>query len=329
MPRKLSLFTGPWSDLPLADIAARASEWGYQGLDIACWGEHLEVQKALSEPAYCQSILSLMEQHELTMVAVSNHPVGQLVSGTPHPLHQNVVPEWVWGDGQVDGVSARAAQEMLDTGRVAQQLGVNLVVGSTGSPFTALLFEDWLPGDTAVQLLWNKLNEQWKPILDAYRDLGCQFACELSPNSTAFDFYSAERTIEALHGHQSFGFALAPAALHWQGVDPCEIIRSQRDRLWNVRVQDAAITLNGRSGLLGSLLSEGDPQRGWQHRALGMGNIDWTAVMRALHQVNYTGPLTVAFRDHDVNRDYAAAQAVELIHRLDFEPVQRHVGLFG
>ncbi len=329
MPRMLALFTGLWTDLPLETVAGKANEWGYQALDIACWGEHLAVQKALAEPEYCRSILSLMEQHELSIVSLSNHPVGQAVADRLDVRHQASLPEWVWGDGEPEGVAARAAQEMIDTARVAQQLGVSLVAGSTGSPFTSMHFNTPPASSAIIEKCWQRFSDSWRPVLDAFNQLGCRFACEISPAQTAFDVISAEQTIQALHGHSAFGYSLAPSCLHWQGVDPSEFIRQHAERLWHVLAQDAAVTLRGRSGLLGSLLPDGDPRRGWNHRALGMGNIDWASIVRTLHQVNYSGPLTVAIRDHDVDRDYAAAQAVDLLRRVDFDPVQRDNGLFG
>jgi sugar phosphate isomerase/epimerase len=329
MSRMLALYTGPWTDLPLETVAGKASEWGYQALDIACWGEHLAVQKALAEPEYCRSILSMMEQHELSIISLSNHPVGQAVADRLDARHQASLPEWVWGDGEPEGVAVRAAQEMIDTARAAQQLGVNLVVGSTGSPFTSMHFNTPSTSSTIIDECWQRFSAAWKQVLDAMNQLGCRFACEIGPAQTAFDLISAEQTVEALGGHSSLGFSLAPSCLHWQGVDPSEFVRQHTERLWHVLVQDAAIALNGRSSLLGSFLPDGDPRRGWNQRALGMGNIDWAAIVRTLHQVHYTGPLTVALRDHDVDRDYASAQAVDLLRRLDFDPVQRDNGLFG
>jgi sugar phosphate isomerase/epimerase len=289
----------------------------------------LAVQKALAEPEYCRSVLALMEQHELSIISLSNHPVGQAVADRLDSRHQASLPDWVWGDGEPDGVSARAAQEMMDTAKVAQQLGVSLIAGSTGSPFTSMHFGSPPTTATIIDECWQHFATTWKPILDAYAQVGCRFACEISPAQTAFDLWSAELTTQALESHAAFGYSLAPSCLHWQGVDPSEFIRQQADRIWHVLGQDAIVTLNGRSGLLGSLLPDGDQRRGWQHRALGMGNIDWPNILRTLHQVKYSGSLTVAVNDYDVDRDYAASQAADLLRRLDFEPAQRDDGLFG
>ena len=49
MARPITLFTGQWADLPLAELAPLARKMGYDGLELACWGDHFDVQKALAE----------------------------------------------------------------------------------------------------------------------------------------------------------------------------------------------------------------------------------------------------------------------------------------
>jgi sugar phosphate isomerase/epimerase len=42
MTRPITLFTGQWADLPFEEVARLAGEWGFDGLEIACWGDHLD-----------------------------------------------------------------------------------------------------------------------------------------------------------------------------------------------------------------------------------------------------------------------------------------------
>ena len=107
---------------------------------------------------------------------------------------------------------------------------------------------------------------------------GVRFAFEVHPGQIAFDLYSAEMVLDALDGREEFGFTFDPSHLHWQGVDPVEFLRRFADRIYHVHVKDVALTLNGRTGLLGSYLPPGDPRRGWESRSPGHGGIDWEAV---------------------------------------------------
>src|SRR5262249_18262659 len=65
MPRQVILFSGGWADLPLEDLAARAAEWGYQGLDLCCRGDHFEIQRASTEDEYAPAKLDLLRKLEL------------------------------------------------------------------------------------------------------------------------------------------------------------------------------------------------------------------------------------------------------------------------
>src|SRR5262245_26944973 len=65
MARLVTLFTGQWADLPLADTARKTHEFGYDGIELACWGDHFEVDKALSEDGYCARKRELLEKHDL------------------------------------------------------------------------------------------------------------------------------------------------------------------------------------------------------------------------------------------------------------------------
>src|SRR3954451_12713110 len=134
MPRPVILFSGQWADLTLEELAPKAAEWGYQGLDLSCWGDHFEVQRALSEPDYCPAKLDLLAKYELTALVLSNHRVGQAVCDPIDARHQAILPDYVWGSGDPEEVRQRAAEEMMATARAAQKMGAAVLCGFTGSP---------------------------------------------------------------------------------------------------------------------------------------------------------------------------------------------------
>ncbi len=318
MPRPVILFTNPWADLPLEELAPKVADWGYQGLELACWGDHCEVQRALSEADYDQQKLDLLARHDLTVPVVANHRVGCAVCDAVDRRHQPLLPDYVWGDGQPAGVRQRAAEEMIATARAAQKLGASVVSGFTGSPLWS--FVAGYPGLTPALLsaALEDFARSWAPILDACAECGLKFACEVHPGQLAFDLHSAEAVLDAVGGREEFGFTLDPSHLHWQGVDPVAFVRRFPDRIYHVHVKDAAITLDGRSGLLGGYLPRGDPRRGWDFRSPGHGGVDWAALLRALNEVGYDGPLSVDWADPGMDRDHGAEDACRFVKRLDF-----------
>jgi sugar phosphate isomerase/epimerase len=323
MARPVILFTGPWADVPLEELAPQAAEWGYQGLDLCCWGDHFEVQRALSEDDYCPNKLALLNRLELAVPVVSAHRVSQAVCDPIDARHRDLVPDYVWGDGDPEGVQERAAEEMMATARAAQKLGAAVLAGFTGSPLWSYVAGYPSPNAGLVENALRDFARKWQPILDVCQECGLRYAFEVHPGQLAYDYYTAERLLDALHGREEFGFTFDPAHLHWMGVEPVEFIRRFGDRIYHVHVKDVVLTLDGRSSLLGSYLPYGDPRRGWQPRSPGRGGIDWESIIRALNEVGYDGALAVEWNDPGMDRVFGAEEACKFVKRLDFEPPPR------
>jgi sugar phosphate isomerase/epimerase len=320
MARPVILFSGQWTHLPLEELAQKAGDWGYQGLELCCWGDHFEVQRAVTEADYCRQKLDLLNRHDLHVAVLSNHRVGQAVCDRIEPRHKRILPEYVWGDGSPGGVAERATEEMAGTIRAAQKLGVAVVTGFTGSSLWPGV--QGYPQNSQEEVAdgLRDFARKWQPLLDVCQEAGVRFALEVHPGQIAFDLFSAEMALDALDGREEFGFLLDPSHLHWQGVDPVEFIRRFPDRILHVHVKDIALTLNGRTGILGSYLPYGDPRRGWDFRAPGHGGLDWEAFIRALNAIGYEGALAVEWSDPGMSRDAGAEEAVKFVKRLDFEP---------
>lgn len=322
MARPVTLFTGQWADLPLETLAAKAKEFGYDGLELACWGDHFEVPRALSEPDYCAKKRQLLEKYNLQVFAISNHLVGQAVLDRIDQRHQAILPTHVWGDGDPAGVNARAAEELKATARAAQKLGVGVVNGFTGSSIWPLLYSFPPVPPKMIDEGFKLLAERFNPILDVFGECGVKFALEVHPTEIAFDLYTAERALEALEHREEFGFNFDPSHLIWQGVDPVEFIRRFPDRIYHVHMKDAIVKLDGRSGILASHLNFGDPRRGWDFRSLGRGRVNFEEIIRALNDIGYQGPLSVEWEDSGMDRDHGAREACQYVRRMDFAPSQ-------
>ncbi|MEN6458150.1 MAG: sugar phosphate isomerase/epimerase [Thermoguttaceae bacterium] len=320
MSRPVTLFTGQWADLPVAELARKCSEFGYDGLELACWGDHFDVQKALAEDDYCAKKRALLEKYNMQVFAISGHLVGQAVLDNIDARHQAILPAYIWGDGNPAGVNDRAAEELKNTARAAQKLGVSVVNGFTGSSIWHLLYSFPPASAEMIDEGFALLAERFNPILDVFGECGVKFALEVHPTEIAFDLYTAERALEALNYREEFGFNFDPSHLIWQGVDPVEFIRAFPGRIYHVHMKDAIVTLNGRSGILGSHLNFGDPRRGWDFRSLGRGGVNFEEIIRALNAAGYNGPLSVEWEDSGMDRDRGAKEAADFVRRLDFEP---------
>jgi sugar phosphate isomerase/epimerase len=320
MTRPVTLFTGQWADLSLEDMARKASDFGYRGLELACWGDHFEVDKALSDDGYCAAKRDLLERYDLQVFAISNHLAGQAVLDPIDERHKAILPPHVWGDGDPKGVNKRAAEEMKNTAQAAQKLGVGVVNGFTGSSIWHLNYSFPPVSQKMIDAGYELLAERWNPILDVFGQCGVKFALEVHPTEIAFDIYSAEKALAALDRREEFGFNFDPSHLLWQGVDPVEFIRAFPDRIYHVHIKDAIVTLNGKTGILGSHLNFGDPRRGWDFRSPGRGGVDFEEIIRALNQVGYDGPLSVEWEDVGMEREHGAREACEFVQRLDFTP---------
>lgn len=316
MARPVTLFTGQWADLPLEVLAEKAAGWDYNGLELACWGDHFDVERALAEEDYCQGRRDLLAKYGLDVWAISIHLVGQMVSD-PNDFRtdQFAPPELA---GKPEEKRAWAIETVKNTARAAKKLGVSVVNGFTGSPIWHLLYT-FPPFDMQViEDGFRTFADQWNPILDVFAEEGIKYALEVHPSEIAFDIVTAKRALEALDNRPEFGFNFDPSHLVWQGVDPVRFIEEFPDRIYHVHMKDAAVTLDGYSGILASHLNFGEAHRGWDFRSLGHGDVNFEEIIRQLNRIGYTGPLSVEWEDSGMDREFGAAEAAEFVHRVDF-----------
>ena len=319
MARPVTLFTGQWADMPLETLAKKASEWGYDGLELACWGDHFEVDRALSDDKYCAGRRALLEKHGLKLFAISNHLVGQAVCDPIDERHKSILPPRVWGDGKPDGVQQRAAEEMKNTARAASKLGVSVVNGFTGSSIWHLVYSFPPVTPQMIDTGYRDFADRWRPILDVFKDSKVRFALEVHPTEIAFDISSAERALDAIGNHPSFGFNYDPSHFGYQGVDYVAFIERFGDRIFHAHMKDVWWSpIPRRSGVFGGHLDFGHRDRFWDFRSIGRGRIDFEEVIRALNRVGYAGPLSIEWEDGGMDREFGAREACTKIKALDF-----------
>ena len=317
MSRPVTLFTGQWADLPFEAVCQKAKAFGYDGLELACWGDHFEVNKA--DTAYCENKRKMLDKYGLKVFAVSNHLVGQAVSDRIDIRHKSIVPDYVWGDGDPEGVRQRAAQEMINTAEAAKRLGVSIVNGFTGSPIWHLNYSFPPVTTTMIEEGYADFANRWIPILNRYKELGMRFALEVHPTEIAFDIASAGKTLKALKNHQSFGFNYDPSHFGYQGVDYIKFLSLFAEKIFHVHMKDVAWSkVPAEAGVFGGHTEFGTAGRYWDFRSLGRGNINFEEIIRTLNRIGYKGPLSVEWEDSGMDREFGAREACEFVRKADF-----------
>lgn len=321
MARSITLFTGQWADLTLEELAKEASAWGFDGLELACWGDHFEVEKALSDDKYIKSRWDILNKYKLNCFAISSHLVGQCVADDPiDERHKRILSPVIWGDGDPDGVRQRAADEMKRTAQAARLFGVGIVNGFTGSAVWKNLYFFPPTNQDDINKGYQDFARRWLPIFDVFKKEGVKFGLEVHPTEIAYDIITTRRALEAVHYHSAFGFNFDPSHFVHQFIDPVEFINEFGDRIWHMHVKDSRVQLTGRNSILSSHLDFGDPRRGWDFVSPGRGDVKFDQVVRALNRVGYKGPLSVEWEDSGMDREWGAPEALKMIRNQDFTP---------
>lgn len=335
MSRPVTLFTGQWADLKLDELAPLAKKMGYDGIELACWGDHFDVAAALNDDAYCQKKWEQVLDHGLMVYSISNHLVGQATCDLIDERHQALLSPEIWGDGDPEGVRQRAAKAMADAAKACRRFvdakpksagGIDfpaVVNGFTGSSIWHALYAFPPTSQAYLDRGYEDFAKRWKPILDAFDEVDVKFGLEVHPTEIAFDIATAKRALEAIGRHPCFGFNFDPSHLAYQHVDYTAFIRRFADRIFHVHMKDVWWGHgDGSIGVFGGHTDFGDHRRFWDFRSVGRGDVNFEEVIVALNDIGYQGPLSIEWEDSRMDRVHGATESCAYVKKLDFAPSQ-------
>lgn len=323
MAKPITLCTSQWADIPFNKLVEKAKDWGLDGLELTCGGDHFNVSQALDNGNHLKEKRSLLINNGLNCWAIANHLVGQCVCDLIDERHKAILDATIWGDGDPEGVRQRAAEEMKRTATAAKSFGVDIVTGFTGSSIWHLLYA--FP-PTPVEMIdagFADFARRWLPILDHFEKEGVRFALEVHPTEIAYDIYTTKRALEAVDYHPAFGINFDPSHLVHQLIDPVEFINAFEDRIFHVHIKDSRVNLNGRNSILASHLPFGDYRRGWDFVSPGRGDIQWDLIIRALNRIGYDGPLSIEWEDSGMDREWGVRDALQMVKKNNFSPSEQ------
>lgn len=318
MPRPVTIFTGQWADISFPDLCKLMGEMGYDGLEIACWGDHMDVRKAADDAAYAEERKKTLEKFGLKCWALGAHLSGQCVGDRYDERLDAFAPDEY--QGKPDEIREWAVEEMKAAAHAAKNMGCSVVNGFMGSPIWIFWYSFPSTTEDMVENGFQKIKELWTPILDEFDACGVKFGLEVHPTEIAFDFYTTKKLFDVFDNRPALGLNFDPSHLLWQGMEPHLFIREFADRIYHVHMKDVSINLDGRSGILGSHLPFGDLRRGWNFRSLGHGDVNFEEIIRELNDIGYQGPLSVEWEDNGMERTFGARESLEFVRSVDFAP---------
>ncbi|MDR1881080.1 MAG: sugar phosphate isomerase/epimerase [Tannerellaceae bacterium] len=317
MARLVTLYSLQWGDLSLETVCEKAKAFGYDGIELGL-PDHLDVRH--TDAAYYQGIKELLSAYGLELRTISTHLIGQAVCDNIDFRHQSILPDYIWGDGEPEGVRQRASEELIRTAHAAKMLGIDTVVGFTGSAIWQYLYSFPPIPEALIDKGFEDFARRFTPILDEYQKLGIRYALEVHPTEIAFDTVTARRALDALDWHPAFGFNYDPSHLGYQGVDYVDFIYQFPERIFHVHMKDVYWSETPKQvGVFGGHVTFGDPRRYWNFRSVGRGRIRFEEIIRALNAIGYQGPLSIEWEDSAMDREHGARESCEFTKRIDFQ----------
>ena len=317
MARPVTIFTGQWADLGLEEMCRTAKDMGYEGLEIASWGQ-IDLQKAAEDPEYIRDLKGTLEKYGLGCWAIGAHLPGQCVGDVWDPRLDGFAPAEL--AGKPDEIRAWGIQQLKYAAMAAKAMGVGVVTGFMGSPIWKMWYSFPQTTEEMVEAGFQQIKGLWTPIFDVFDKCGVKFALEAHPTEIAFDYYSTRKLLEVFEYRETLGINFDPSHLIWQGMDPAMFLYDFADRVYHVHIKDAAVNLNGRNGILGSHITFGDPRRGWNFVSPGHGDVDFDKIIRILNVKGYDGPLSVEWEDSGMDRIFGGTEACAFTKKINFSP---------
>lgn len=321
--RAITIFTGQWADISFEEMCKTASEIGYEGLELATWGKHINPKKAAEDMGYVKQIKDTLKKYNLNAWSMSAHLSGQLIGDVLDKRHNGFAPSDVINSEKA--IRNWAIQEVNYIIKAAKNLDIEIITGFLGSP----IWNYWYSFPQTTQKMidegFNTIVERWAPLFDEMDKNNIKFAFEIHPTEIAFDYYTFVKLLDVFDHRKTLGMNFDPSHLLWQGIKPHLVIRELPDRVYHVHIKDASVTLDGLTGILGSHFEFGNTKRGWNFRSPGRGDVDFSAIIRELNAIGYNGPLSVEWEDSGMDRLRGALEAYKFVKDINISP---HIGAF-
>ncbi|MEO0340717.1 MAG: sugar phosphate isomerase/epimerase, partial [Bacteroidota bacterium] len=270
----------------LDTICQYMADLGYKGVQIPTWDSRLiDLKTAAESKTYCDELKGKVASYGLEITELASHLQGQLVA--VHPAYDEMfdgfAPEEVRGNKKAR--TEWGVQQVIWTGQASANLGLTASPTFSGALLWPFLYP-WpqrTPG--LVETGFKELAARWKPILDAYDEVGVDACYELHPGEDLHDGATFEMFVDYLDGHPRACINYDPSHFILQGLDYLAFIDLYHERIKAFHVKDAELNPDGRQGVYSAYQSWAD--RAGRFRSLGDGQVDFSGIFSKLSQYDY------------------------------------------
>jgi sugar phosphate isomerase/epimerase len=295
-------------------ITKWAASLGYKGVQIPTWDARLfDLKKAAESKTYCDEIAGVAKKYGLAITELSTHLQGQLVA--VHPAYDmafdGFAPKNVHGNSKAR--QEWAVEQLRNAAKASANLGLKAHATFSGALAWPYLYP-WPQRPVGlVETAFDELAKRWKPILDAFDQVGVDVAFEIHPGEDLHDGATFEMFLERVGNHPRCNILFDPSHFVLQQLNYLDYLDIYHQRIKMFHVKDAEFRPSGRQGVYGGFQPWID--RAGRFRSLGDGQVDFAAIFSKLTQYNFPGWAVLEWECCIKNAEQGAAEGAPFIAR--------------
>ena len=200
-----------------------------------------DLKKAAESKTYCDEVAGVARKHGLAITELSTHLQGQLVA--VHPAYNEAFDAFAPAavHGKPKERQAWAVQQLRYAATASRHLGLHAHVTFSGALAWPFAYP-WPQRPTGlVEEAFFELAKRWKPILDAYDEVGVDVCYEIHPGEDLFDGATFELFVDRLKGHKRANINYDPSHFVLQHLDYLAFIDIYHERIKAFHVKDAEL----------------------------------------------------------------------------------------
>lgn len=311
----LAQFAG---DAPPFNNWERIMKWaaslGYKAVQIPSWDARLfNLGRAAESKAYCDEIRGIAANQGLAISELSTHLQGQLVA--VHPAYDiafdGFAPEPVRGNPRAR--QAWAVEQLRHAAKASANLGLRAHATFSGSLAWPYIYPWPQRPAGLIETAFDELAARWRPILNAFDEVGVDLCFEIHPGEDIHDGSSFEMFLERVGNHPRCNLLFDPSHFVLQQLNYLEYLDIYHERIKMFHVKDAEFRPTGRQGVYGGYQSW--INRAGRFRSLGDGQVDFRAIFSKLTQYDFPGWAVLEWECCIKSAEQGAAEGAPFIAR--------------